>query len=231
MTALIAKWNEWSVLFAAFSLRERAITAITLLVGGCFLIMTYLLEPWQLKATAASNALNAVKAQVPQQEALLRTYQAAAAAPVDPDIANRQRLAQVKEQLAAVSEWLKQFETSMVPPDKVRELLEGVLARNPRLEFLSMKTLAPVAMTATSDPSASKGGKAGGAPGEGVVQHTIELNLAGSYNDLLNYVAALERLPQHLMWTSANIKVDNYPRTTLVLRVYTLSFDNNWLQI
>jgi MSHA biogenesis protein MshJ len=119
----------------------------------------------------------------------------------------------------------------MVAPNEVPELLEGVLARNPRIEMLSMTKLAPVAMSSDTDPSPPKGVKTGGSPGEGIFRHTIELSLAGSYNDLLNYVSALERLPQRLMWTSANIKVERYPRTVMVLRVYTLSFDNNWLQL
>jgi len=33
------------------------------------------------------------------------------------------------------------------------------------------------------------------------------------------------------MWASANIRVERYPRTVLVLRIYTLSLDNKWLQL
>jgi len=228
MSGLASRWQQWSAAFAAFSLRERAITALTVIFGGGFLLFNYLVEPWQIKALSANTALLSVRAEIPQQEALLRTLKAG---PTDPDAANRQRLAQLKEQLAAVSDWLKQFETSLVPPGDVPELLEGVLARNPKLELIGMKTVAPVPMSQATDQPPTKVANTGGPPGEGIFKHTIELSLAGSYNDLLNYVSALERLPQHLMLASANIRVESYPRTVLVLRVYTLSFDRNWLQI
>jgi MSHA biogenesis protein MshJ len=64
---------------------------------------------------------------------------------------------------------------------------------------------------------------------EGIYQHGVEIRLAGSYHDLLSYLTDLERMPQRVMWNSASLTVDTYPRNVLVLRVYTLSLDKNWL--
>jgi MSHA biogenesis protein MshJ len=224
----MSRWQQWSATFMAFTLRERAITTLTLILGGAFLLLNFVVDPWKAKALAANSALMAAQAEIPKQQALIASLQAT---PADPDAANRKKLAQVKDQLAAINDWLKQFEATLVAPMEMPELLEGVLARHPRLELVSMKTQAPSNLSAVGDPPGGKGAKTGGPPTDGIYQHTIELNLAGSYNDLLSYILALERLPQHLMWTSANVKVDKYPRTVMVLRIYTLSFDPNWLQI
>lgn len=67
--------------------------------------------------------------------------------------------------------------------------------------------------------------------GEGIYQHGMEIRLAGSYNDLLGYLAEIERMPQQLMWNSVRFSVEKYPRNVMVLRVYTLSLDRNWLVV
>jgi MSHA biogenesis protein MshJ len=47
----------------------------------------------------------------------------------------------------------------------------------------------------------------------------------------VNYLAELERMPQRVMWNSVSLTVEKYPRNVLVLRVYTLSLDKNWLVV
>jgi MSHA biogenesis protein MshJ len=155
-------------------------------------------------------------------------------------------LAQAKQELATVSERLARFEQGMVPPARMQAFLEGLLARNRDIELLGLKTL-PVmligAPAAAEKPSATAGagndagkdkpapGGAASATGEGIYQHGIEIKLAGSYNDLLNYLAELERMPQRLMWNGVSLTVEKHPRNIMVLRVYTLSLDRNWLVV
>lgn len=67
--------------------------------------------------------------------------------------------------------------------------------------------------------------------GGGLYRHGVELVLEGSYADLLGYLKAMEALPQRVLWGSASLKVGQHPRTTLTLRVYTLSRDPNWLEL
>ncbi|MBL8479503.1 MAG: agglutinin biogenesis protein, partial [Sterolibacteriaceae bacterium] len=69
------------------------------------------------------------------------------------------------------------------------------------------------------------------AGGDGIYQHGMEIRLAGCYNDLLGYLAELERMPQQLMWNSVSFSVEKYPRNVMVLRVYTLSLDRDWLVV
>jgi MSHA biogenesis protein MshJ len=68
-----------------------------------------------------------------------------------------------------------------------------------------------------------------GAGVEGIYQHGVEIRLAGGYNDLVNYLAELEQMPQRVMWNSVRFEVIRYPRNEMTVRVYTLSLDRNWL--
>lgn len=245
MSALSAQWTQWTGKFAALTRRERAIAAAALVFGGGFLIFNFGIDPLLLQARSATRAELVARTELAKQQALMAVLTAQNA---DPDAANRSRLAQARQELAAVSERLARFEAGMVPPARMQAFLEGLLARNQAVELLGLKTLpvTPVGAPAAADKiEAAAGataqmakdagkdklaqGAAAPAAAEGIYQHGIEIRLAGSYNDLLNYLVELERMPQRVMWNSVSLTVEKHPRNVMVLRVYTLSLDKNWL--
>lgn len=229
MNALLAKWTHWAERFAALTRRERSIVAGAALLGGGFLIFSLVVDPSLAKARTASRAELAARSEAAllQSQLVMLNLQNA-----DPDAGNRARLEQIKQQLKDVSGRLVQFEEGMVSPARMQSFLEGLLAKNRAIELLGLKTLpvtrvgaAPATVAAV--PPAQVGATA--APEEGIYQHGIEIRLAGTYNELLNYLTELERMPQRVMWNSVNFATDTYPRNIMVLRVYTLSLDRNWL--
>jgi MSHA biogenesis protein MshJ len=242
MSTLAARWTEWRDRFAALTKRERAIVAFAVIVGGGFLIFYFAIDPALQKARTATRAAAAANAELAQQQAMAAMLKAQNA---DPDAPNRQRLAQARQQLVAAGERLARFEAGMVPPARMQAFLEGLLARKPSIELLGLKTLpvtlvgAPVKEEAAppsnvarnATPAAVAAEPTASAPGDGIYQHGIEIKLAGGYNDLLNYLAELERMPQRVMWNSVSLTVDKHPRNIMVLRVYTLSLDRNWLSV
>lgn len=241
MSAASAKWAQWSAKFAALTRRERLILAGALVFGGGFLIFNFGIDPFLVKGRSASRTEVAARAQIAQQQVQMAMLKAQN---IDPDAANRRRLAQAKQELTAVSARLASFEAGMVPPARMQAFLEGLLAGNRAIELLGLKTLpatqvgaalltekADASVGAAAQPAKDKPAQGGAAPvaAEGIYQHGIELRLAGGYNDLLNYLAEVERMPQRVMWNSIVFTVDKYPRNVVTLRVYTLSFDRNWL--
>ena len=239
MSAMSAQWAQWADKFAALTRRERIIVASALLLGGGFLIFNFWIDPFMVAARGASKAELAARTELVQQQAQIA---ALAAQNADPDASNRKRLAQARQELAKVGERLASFEAGMVPPARMQAFLEGLLARNRALELLGLKTL-PVTLVGAPAPAEKPAAAVGaiaqpaqdpdknkpGGAAEGIYQHGIEIRLAGSYNDLLNYLAELERMPQRVMWNSVSLTVEKHPRNIMVLRVYTLSLNRNWL--
>lgn len=232
MSALSAQWTQWAVKFAALSRRERAVV-VAFLFGGGFLIFNFGIDPFLQKARSATRAEAVARSELAQQQSMVAALTAQNA---DPDAINRRRLAQIKQELTAVSTRLASFEAGMVPPARMQAFLEGLLAKNRSIELLGLKTL-PVtqvgaAATAEKPEAAKDSGKDRSVQtGDGIYQHGIEIRLAGNYNDLLNYLSELERMPQRMMWNSVSLTVEKYPRNVMVLRVYTLSLDRNWLVV
>ena len=249
MSALSSQWTQWSGKFAAMTRRERGIVALALVFGGSFLIFSFGIEPLLLKARGAIRAETAARTELLQQQAQLAVLTAQNS---DPDAVNRRRLEQAKQELGPVGQRLASFEAGMVPPQRMRGFLESLLTKNRAVELLGLKTLPVTLVGATTEEKLDNGvaaqavkdtGKEGLAQGglaqggtrsaaaEGIYQHGIEIRLAGSYNDLLNYLAELERMPQRVMWNSVSLTVEKYPRNVMVLRVYTLSLDRTWLLV
>jgi MSHA biogenesis protein MshJ len=231
MSALKLRWAQWVAKYAALTLRERAIVAAAIVLGGGFLIFNFGIDPLLLKARSASRAETSARAEVVQQSAILAHLTAQNA---DPDAVNRGKLVQTRKDLAAISDRLARFEAGMVPPARMQAFLQGLLARGGAIEVIGLKTL-PVTLIgapiADKPEAAAKDKPAAPAPEEGIYQHGIEIRLAGSYNALLNYLAELERMPQRVMWNSISLTVEKHPRNIMVLRVYTLSLDRNWLAV
>lgn len=233
MNALRMRWQGWCAQFLARPRRERAILAIALLFGGGFLLFNFGIDAAWQKIRAAQAETTAARTELLQQKAQLIAVQAVA----DPDTANRRRLAQLKDAMNAINTRLTRFEQGMVSPSRMRSFLEDLLARNRGIELLELKTLPPepVGKPTKNAPGASHQAAASSAeatttsPADGIWQHGIELRLAGSYLDLLNYLTSLETMPQRLMWNRLELISTRYPRNEMVLRVYTLSLDKDWL--
>jgi len=48
---------------------------------------------------------------------------------------------------------------------------------------------------------------------------------------MLNYLAALEKMPAQMFWGEISFSVDKYPDAVLTLTLYTLSLDKTWLTV
>lgn len=241
MSPLALQWRQWATKFAALTRRERAIIAAAVLVGGGFLIFNFGIDPFLTKMRGATRAEAVARTELTRQQSMAAALNAKN---FDPDAANRGRLAKTRQELTALGERLASFEAGMVPPARMQAFLEGLLARNRSIELLGLKTL-PVtqvgasvgadkieaALGSIANPAKDSGKDRPAQAGDGIYQHGIEIRLAGSYNDLLNYLSELERMPQRMMWNSVSFTVEKYPRNMLVLRVYTLSLDRNWLVV
>jgi MSHA biogenesis protein MshJ len=227
--------------FDALSQRERATIAGAVLFG--MLVVGYLVWINPQIARQATQAKRVVQAKndLAALETQLSTLQAQHK---DPDASNRTALQDVRKTMAAIDVRLRNVQDSLVMPDKMQAYLEGLLARNRNLELLSLRTLpvAPLidkpgaAQVAESDSAkAGRGGKVTGSAADAlatnIYKHTIELRVAGSYEDLLAYLEAIEAMPQHTVWAHAELVVDKHPRCVMTITVYTLSLDKLWLVV
>lgn len=235
MTALLRQWQALSARYAALSERERIVVALAVVLvvgmGG----HSVWVDPADRKARSLTRQIE----QQRQDAAALQVQLAALREAIaDPDAARRQALAEVNAQTAQIEGTLQQFESQLVPPQRMPQLLQSLLSRHRGVELLGLSTLDPAPLIDRTKPAEGRpaGSRPAAAPDQdnvrnNVFRHGIEIRLAGSYADLLAYVAELERSPQKLSLGKMTLVAKEYPRNELRLTVHTLSRAAVWLEI
>jgi MSHA biogenesis protein MshJ len=116
-------------------------------------------------------------------------------------------------------------------------LLDHMLAQSGGLHLRNMQSLArtelsnAAAVAVAPGAAASAPAAASAEAGPVLYRHGVELTVEGSYADLLAYLNALEAMPQRVLWGGVQMKVAQYPKALLTLRLYTLSMDRGWLEL
>lgn len=235
------QWKIYAARIDALSLRERVMVFVAAVFVVVYILFALMIEPAQKREKLfAAQALQ----QQTELQALQQQVQVMGQRLADPDGAARTRRDELQAQISGIDDSLRSMQQSLVPAQRMNTLLQSMLARNPRLQLVSMRTLPlstlvekRAATPASPDAPAPQSAQAAqaapdSASGEGnVFKHGVEVRIAGSYADLYDYLTRLEKLPAHMFWSRAKLEASNYPRVTLTVTIYTLSLDKAWLQV
>lgn len=224
-----ALWKRYAAWFDARNARERAIIGVAVMVSLLMLGG----DQWVWPAAAKRRALSAETEQNVQTLATAKTQLAQLEQQVaDPDAVARARLEQLRKTLAEQEPQLRNIQASLVPADRMAQFLKSLLARNHSLQLLSLKTLPPVAADGSAAEDATDAStEAKPAGNASLYKHGVEIAVSGSFADLVGYLSDLDNAPQKIMWGRLELQTTEYPRSTVVLTVYTLSLDKTWLVI
>ena len=217
------QWDKLSTKVNALSMRERILVFATVTVVVLFLLNMLLLEP----LLARQKSLHS---QISQQQQTMLEVQAQIAALVLENSPNakspqRSQINQIRQEIAEGNAYLKSSREKLVQPEKMAEHLRQLLSKNNRLQLVALQTLPVTPLLEPSKVAASA------AQDRQVFKHGVQLTLRGNYLDLLQYLSALESLPQQMYWARAQMSVVQYPAAEITLILYTLSLDKTWLQV
>lgn len=223
-------WRKYAEKIDALATRERVMLFVAAIFVTLFLVNALFIEP----AVARTKAL---LAQAAQQQATLTTLQPQIAVLekklANPDAENIVRRDDIKRQIAEVEETLNGMRQGLVAAQNMRSVLQDMLARNPRLQLVGMRTL-PVAplVEKQAKPDAAGAVAPQSTPTEGgVFKHGVQITVQGSYADLHDYLGRLEKLSWRMFWSRASLDAAGNPRLTLTITIYTLSLDQAWLEV
>ncbi|HEX6735649.1 MAG TPA: hypothetical protein VF096_12630 [Azonexus sp.] len=231
MKALRDHWARLGSRYAGLARREKALLAVALVLAPLLIGDSLLLEPQRKRLLAKERG-------IAQQSATLATLQAQVTAlqqqlQQDPDAGAKAQIAALQGEQQQLEAELQALGSTLVRPEEMNALLERLLARQPGLRLLSLKTLKPESVlgakaaaaepaTATAKPAAER---------FDLYRHGVEIRVEGSFADLQAYLLQLERSPQRLLWQQLQYQVGEYPRAEMSLLVYTLSADRSWLAL
>jgi MSHA biogenesis protein MshJ len=219
----------------AMSIRERLLVFAAAAVLLVSLSNMFLLDPLFVKQKTMANQLLQQQQQLNEIQTQINTVlQENSPTSTSPQ---RMQIIKFNQEIAEGNAFLKSSRERLVPPDQMAEHLRKLLQKNSRLQLVAMQTLParPLIEVAEIDgndkTNKSQGLNSLAVNKNQVFKHGVEFTLRGDYLALMQYLVALEKLPQQMYWARIEMKVVKYPTTELTLTLYTLSLDKTWLQV
>ena len=230
---MMKAWNQLSERVAKMSLRERGIVFVAVLALLYVLFDTVALAPLGVRKKAAVAQLNQSQTELQvlgvQLDVLSRGKSA------DPDAANKAKLEDLRRKIAAFETEAKEQSAQLISAQRMRSVLQELLASRPGLELVELKTLPESTLdlsppqkgaAAGAKPEASASGEAGT-----IYKHGVQVKVRGSYLELLGYLKQIETLPVRVYWDNLQISVVAHPVLALEFTIYTISLDKAWMQV
>lgn len=210
--------------------RERALITVTALVMILFV-------GWELAVTPVLKQRDQLEARVgalgAERDGLLAQQQSLTAQlESDPSEELRQELEQRRARLERLDRQIADTTGKLIAPRAMVSLLKDMLAAQAslKLQTLELKTPTPVyGPDAEADSTAA--GAADQDTGPLLYAHDVELNIQGSYLEVLSYLRRLEGLDDRLGWVVLEYDAENWPAGEATIRVRTLSLEPAWLGV
>jgi len=223
------QWRKLAARFDALQVRERLLILLAAIVGTVLLFDALALQPLEVRKKRMERQLAEARQSIKLADGLMKTE----AFFGDPDSVKRSYRDALRSQLTEIDRSILGLQRGLVPAERMAKLMEEMLSRSRGLQLLSLRTL-PVQRFETPGAAAAKPGDKIGKPGlqdpeRSIYQHSFEITLQGSYTDLHNYLAQIEKLPWQMFWGRINVNAELYPRLRVTLTVQTLSLNKAWL--
>jgi MSHA biogenesis protein MshJ len=170
-----------------------------------------------------------LRAEVTGLEQSVETIVAQGAA--DPDRDTHAAIQQLRQEVAELDARLAGATSGLIEPEEMARVLEQVLARTSRLTLHGLRTLPPEAVIAPLAGNPAAGEPALRANAAQIFRHGVEIELSGTYLEMLQFLQALEALPWRFFWDRVEFSVEQHPRGRLKLLLYTLGLQEGWVGV
>jgi len=233
MKDLPARWHGLLIRVDNLELRQRSLLFVGLIVVFFALWQNLLMGPLEARRQRLSGQVSQLRADIGAIHGQIGRL--ADSRSQDPGMAVRARLGQLREEVAGAGEYLESLTQHLIPPKHMAEVLESLLTRDTGLTLVGLEATgyAPILDPGT-EPKAEVPESAAGGEGEGLrglYRHGLRLVFKGSYLNALEFLQEMEELPWQFIWGRLAVDVEEHPSATVILEVYTLSFDNAWLEV
>ena len=218
-----------------FSIRERGLIMITVLVLLYLLWQAWLMTPLTANRATVSVRISDTKGEVAalnqQTQTIVQRQR------TDPDEDNRKEITRLQAQLDGLLDELDEMTAHLIAPDEMAGVLERVLLSSRDVQFISLKGLGVTGLldsadddnqTTAAEPSTNSGLRANF---RGAFKHGLKLEVQGGFLETLEVLRKLESLPWVFFWESVDLQVDEYPTSHTEITVFTLSWARAWIGV
>lgn len=208
MVKLAQRLKPWESRIDALQLRERLLLLLTLVVLTYGVIDTLFFS--QLRTRMAQAEQSLIDGQ--NKLAVLEQQSRELAASGDPLTQQKQAVSDLQQETASLEHQLETSMGNLLSYQEAPQLLRDLIDSHSHLLLRKLETRQSTAMADAPDPAASGT----------LSRFNLELDLAGSYLDTLDFLETLENSDWKLFWDRFSLRVTEHPRARIQLKLFTL---------
>ncbi|MDF0535223.1 MSHA biogenesis protein MshJ [Shewanella sp. A32] len=205
--------------FDHLSRRERVMVAL-----ACWLVIAVVLylplESWWQKHLLQQQQLHAAEKMVKGNTEQISLMQNRLAQ--DPNQPLRTQLAQLKQQIAAQDQRLNNETVDLIPAERMPSLLTKLLAQTQGVKLEAFHSVAPTPLLVVGDDQHGQ---------MNLYSHGINLTFDGDYFSVLKFIRTVENMPEKLYWQSLDYQVQQFPKASVKLALYTVSINKDFISV
>ncbi len=221
-------WEKYARKFDALQPRERIMVFVAGVVVIAGLIFVLAIDAPMSRHKIVSANLDRHRSELAQLQAQIAEL--SRQLKQDPDANARKQIEELHRQLSTYDTDLRGVQQGLVPPNRMVKVLEEMLTRDAHVRLVKLRTLPVASLVEPAEKPAAENAPA--KPTKSLVyKHGIELTVEGSYIELLEYQARLEKLPWRMFFARTNVNSVDYPKVYMTVTLYTLSLEEAWLVV
>jgi len=171
----------------------------------------------------------------------------------NPNVKLEKDLVRYLKQIRILDDKLNNKMKGLINPKKMTTMLKDIFKSNTQLTLLSLEKLKTKSILDEKnqfgielDTNATKSNQRDEVNGlnvtdnvqsqstnssAAVYRHAVKIVFTGSYLSTLNYLEAIENMPWDLYWDKVQLDVEKYPRSKIIITVFTLSLKKGWIGV
>lgn len=224
-------WQSLAEKFSLLSMRERFLIAFLLIFIMVYSLYSLVLEPNYIAANQAQARLNTLTQQ--QQQLSFDKTELQRVLAHDPNAEIKLRIARAETELSNAEDELTLFTADLIDSKQMALVLGDVLQQAKKVKLLVIESLPATALNTQSATDKDVDTQAATQPASADIQlyqHGLRITLTGTFFDIQTYLNTIEQLPKKFYWRIFDYQMQRYPQAEVVMEIYTLSMNKEFIR-
>jgi len=230
-----ALWQDYSAKFLTISPREQYLILLSGLVAIIFIFFSAVIDEKQIKTNKLNKQVRQTTTSNKSAQAMIAVLQQSLTK--DPNVSILKQISQYEKSLSSVDSELLLLTSGLINPIQMRQALIELLKMQRSVALLSFEVIeAEPLISPKQDKEKSRVTKNEldidqNKQALTLYKHGIKLKLQGSYFQLRDYLSQLEKLEWTFFWHEFDYQLLEYPQGELMIEMYSLSTDKEFIGV
>ena len=224
-------WQSLTEKFSLLSMRERLLIAFALIFIIVYSLYSLVLEPTYKAANQAQAQLTTLTQQ--QQQLSFDKAELQRILARDPNAEIKLRIARAQTELNNAEDELTLFTADLIDSKQMALVLGDVLQQATKVKLLAIESLPATALNTQPETDKDVDTQTDTPPATADIQlyqHGLRITLTGTFFDIQTYLNTIEQLPKKFYWRIFDYQMQRYPQAEVVMEIYTLSMNKEFIR-